>query len=189
MVASVGLRVCLAAPVCPGQPFHSFPVHTAEICLVIGFYCRQGVIERPSHNPASGSPRLKLFMALCWEFSLGGLHLLPCCHTAGVTNPLSAWEQKNPTCLFFSPFFFSIFFPWFLVVLEAVTHRSDFFFQPRLSVPAPGISAVEMDGLGAVKRDAPCVQEGPAQLCKGAGRAHWSFTAAKRALPPVFPRC
>lgn len=44
-----------------------------------------------------------------------------------------------------------------------------------------------MDGLGAVQSragDAPCVQERPAQLCKGAGSAHWSLTAAERALPP-----
>lgn len=52
--------VVLAAPVCPGHSFHSFPVHTAEICFVIGFYCRQSrellnlhSIIQPPAPPAS----------------------------------------------------------------------------------------------------------------------------------------
>lgn len=47
------------------------------------------------------------------------------------------------------------------------------------------------DGLDATHRaatrgDAPCAQEGPAQLCKGADGAHWFFTGGKKSPPSHF---
>lgn len=134
-----------AAPICPCQPLHCFPSDKAEICFLIGFYCRQSrellnlhpVIQPPV------SPPLVIYGYLLRVFprraacaaSSGEQHFFPCSYTARITNLFPAWEEKKKK----NPAFFFFFF--FLPSFGNCNTQKWFYFKPRFSPHLPRLPA------------------------------------------------